>query len=483
MSSTYGDNAPTRTFIERTVRNETKELLEEAFDQFVRLNFDPMMEKITSSLENLTQRVEAIETKGNSTNGHSIYNHNAIDRVGNLTTTIKNGIEELTKKTDVVNAFFDKNTSTTDGLLKVSKESIPTPNTYASVVASPTKATGKPQPVPAEKRRFVIQTGPKDKEAKVTKDDQKLLESMNQEAQAIGITTGNAFVKVQRNKNKNISLLARSDLPIEKITAHSTRILKRIQTARPESTKFYHPVMWNKFILHGVSIGKYLTDDLEGMDRLKNDIEGFNDFQMPLRPSWIRKPEIIHQLYEGGQQNSAVIVTYTGNKMSKNTLDKGISVRGLSHKAVPFIPSDKDVLCGNCSKWGHSGYSCREETPKCGLCSEAHKTTTHKCGDKDCKSKIGSPCKHLTFKCPNCNGKHRATAKECPKKQEALEEAKKDRAARQAKEEEKEKADAMDVEEAPKGKEKDTTTAPPSPVQQVQKQTAAGSSSQQSTSK
>ena len=52
---------PSRTFIELTVRNETKELLEVAFDQFVTMNFDPIMTQITTSLENITTRLGAVE--------------------------------------------------------------------------------------------------------------------------------------------------------------------------------------------------------------------------------------------------------------------------------------------------------------------------------------------------------------------------------------------------------------------------------------
>jgi hypothetical protein len=218
------------------------------------------------------------------------------------------------------------------------------------------------------------------------------------------------------------------------------------------------------------------------MDRLKADLEGYNDFTLPLRPSWIKKPALIQAMAMEGRAASAVVVTYSGAKLSNNKMSMGVSVRGLPHKAVPFIPSDKDVLCSVCSKWGHSGYNCSNpKEPKCGICSGDHKTTTHKCKEPNCSASIGSKCKHQTLQCPNCttNRDHRASDKRCPAKKAAIEAAKTDRAERQRKQEEAEKAKesttAMDVDDG-KGKEKEATTetAPPSPVQTV-KQTAGSS--------
>jgi hypothetical protein len=83
-------------------------------------------------------------------------------------------------------------------------------------------------------------------------------------------------------------------------------------------------------------------------------------------------------------------------------MNLGIFLSGRKHRVFAYTRSRADDLCSNCSAWGHLERNCTA-TPRCGTCSEGHRTDRHPDIRKG-KNK---------FRCPNCGGNHQVTHGSC----------------------------------------------------------------------
>jgi hypothetical protein len=367
--------------------------------------------------------------------------------------TMSNDLEATHSRILRLGDMVHKTISKTDGKMLLSTESTTEVRTAATAgaptLAQIASAAGSnnvnlsagnkkkttEDPPNEDKRRMILQLTTDDKTPK--EQDAAVLSALNNKAEELKLSKKGVktFVRVFRNKNNNISILTREHLHAATVQPYAEELLKVAQKTRPHINRFFHPVTWHKFVLHGVDVKTYLLKE-DGMEQLRKDIGDFNNLSLPLRPSWTSKPEALKLRHENEAKNrSACIVTYAGKQLSHKALQRGISIAGLPHKALPFLPSNKDTLCGKCCRWGHSTYNCNEE-PRCGVCSGPHKTTTHKCDKPECTASIGTKCKHQTYKCPNCpvDGKHdhRVNDKVCPAKVAAIAAGKAERAKRQS---------------------------------------------------
>ncbi|KDQ10612.1 hypothetical protein BOTBODRAFT_178086 [Botryobasidium botryosum FD-172 SS1] len=78
----------------------------------------------------------------------------------------------------------------------------------------------------------------------------------------------------------------------------------------------------------------------------------------------------------------------------------------------PTIPNQ----CARCWKVGHPTWRCGVKTPVCGLCSDGHATTSHRCHQPLCNI-VGDRCPHFTLQCPNCQDAHEAWDRKCVERQ------------------------------------------------------------------
>ena len=80
--------------------------------------------------------------------------------------------------------------------------------------------------------------------------------------------------------------------------------------------------------------------------------------------------------------------------------------------------------CKDCSRWGHTTFSCRVQRSKCVKCNGPHKSENYckfrwcykankKLNPSRLKTKKGELCPHL-FKCSNYRGDHQADSNQCP---------------------------------------------------------------------
>jgi hypothetical protein len=84
-------------------------------------------------------------------------------------------------------------------------------------------------------------------------------------------------------------------------------------------------------------------------------------------------------------------------------INLGIYLNGQKHRVFAYTRSQADDLCTNCSTWGHQERTC-SVLPRCGLCSEGHRTDRHP-NIRNGKNK---------FRCPNCSGNHHVHHSSCP---------------------------------------------------------------------
>ncbi|KDQ08434.1 hypothetical protein BOTBODRAFT_179922 [Botryobasidium botryosum FD-172 SS1] len=78
----------------------------------------------------------------------------------------------------------------------------------------------------------------------------------------------------------------------------------------------------------------------------------------------------------------------------------------------PTVPNQ----CARCWKVGHPTWHCGVKTPVCGLCSDGHATTSHRCHQPLCNI-VGDKCPHFTMQCPNCQDAHEAWDRKCVERQ------------------------------------------------------------------
>ncbi|KDQ11000.1 hypothetical protein BOTBODRAFT_177695 [Botryobasidium botryosum FD-172 SS1] len=78
----------------------------------------------------------------------------------------------------------------------------------------------------------------------------------------------------------------------------------------------------------------------------------------------------------------------------------------------PTVPNQ----CARCWKVGHPTWRCGVKTPVCGLCSDGHATTSHRCHQPLCNI-VGDKCPHFTMQCPNCQDAHEAWDRKCVERQ------------------------------------------------------------------
>jgi len=57
------------------------------------------------------------------------------------------------------------------------------------------------------------------------------------------------------------------------------------------------------------------------------------------------------------------------NKEAGRRLLQKIWVNGNKLRVETFIPERADALWGNCSKWGHTNFRCRERVPRYVMCA------------------------------------------------------------------------------------------------------------------
>jgi hypothetical protein len=90
-------------------------------------------------------------------------------------------------------------------------------------------------------------------------------------------------------------------------------------------------------------------------------------------------------------------------------INLGIYLNGQKHRVFAYTRSQADDLCTNCPTWGHQERTCTA-LPRCGLCSEGHRTDRHP-DIRNGKNK---------FRCPNCSGNHQVPHSSSPARAAAV---------------------------------------------------------------
>jgi len=106
----------------------------------------------------------------------------------------------------------------------------------------------------------------------------------------------------------------------------------------------------------------------------------------PFSIKWMRPKGVIEYIW--GQNKlpagKSSVIFKVPNKEAGRRLLQDIWVSGNKFKADVFIPERADALCGNCSKWGHTDFRCRERVPRCAMCAGELRTFLHMCEVATC---------------------------------------------------------------------------------------------------
>jgi len=74
-----------------------------------------------------------------------------------------------------------------------------------------------------------------------------------------------------------------------------------------------------------------------------------------------------------------MVVFEVPNKAAGEKLMSEIWVAGNKFKVFPYIANKAETLYRVCSLWSHSEFRCPRSEPVCMVCSDGHRTESHKC--------------------------------------------------------------------------------------------------------
>jgi len=161
-----------------------------------------------------------------------------------------------------------------------------------------------------------------------------------------------------------------------------------------------------------------------GLADLREQIEAENPGAVipPLSMKCMRSASTIERYYQAGRlpKNAASVIFKVPGKVAAQKLLVEMWVAGNKFRALPYIPSKADSLCGMCGQWGHSEFRCQRGSATCTICAGSHRTEEHRCEVATC-GKVGKVCPHMEMKCPNCRGRHPAQDARCRAKRAAIE--------------------------------------------------------------
>jgi hypothetical protein len=163
--------------------------------------------------------------------------------------------------------------------------------------------------------------------------------------------------------------------------------------------------------------------DENGIERLREEIEAGNTGVAvpPFSIRWMRPKEVIEEIWRNGTLpagKASVVFKVPGKEAARRLLQE-IWVNGNKFRAEIYVRDRADTLCGKCRQWGYAEFRCREQVPRCGMCSGEHKLAFHKCEVAVC-GRVERGCSHIRAKCPNCGLTHFAQDGRCKAKREAI---------------------------------------------------------------
>jgi hypothetical protein len=218
------------------------------------------------------------------------------------------------------------------------------------------------------------------------------------------------------NRSNNLVLTFPYNCNVKAILNLADEIKKALRIPTP--TTFIRDVAWSRIMLTNVLTGvnapvnkglpfsdEYLREQLTDNDCMKK-------INITQNPRWVPKPDTITK------DRSSIVFAFEDpdGTILPTLLKARFNMCGSA--AVPKRWNDKPVLklCYQCLSYDHHQAGCQNKV-RCGKCSLAHGTTTHranckKCGDEGKKS--DEPCTHDP-KCGVCGGKHEFRDPSCPK--------------------------------------------------------------------
>jgi hypothetical protein len=334
--------------------------------------------------------------------------------VGQITTTFKIlfkkqnlKIKQLEDKIDIL-LKNSTSTSTSSKFPPTTNNNLPLPwNQVATTPKAPTSNSSKTLPeqktLSKKSRTFTI--------LRKTTEHNKSINSLHIRDcinQALLDAKASPYLKVAStslNPRGNIVVLTKDNCSAAEVLKFQDQIQKAVNSLDKHTENIKTSEDWAKVLVHGI-YQEYFPDTVDGMEKLKKEIEDFNSkVKVMNTPRYLLRPE-----RRVGKQHSSVVFAFQNRDVLKNLVRSGLHAMGNSQKVEEFFSVRPVDQCPKCQGFGHHHQRCKKD-PSCRICSETHLTSEHKCNT--CKS-ISKLCPHSTPKCINCSGKHKANDPTCP---------------------------------------------------------------------
>jgi hypothetical protein len=207
------------------------------------------------------------------------------------------------------------------------------------------------------------------------------------------------------NPRGNIVVLTKDNCTATEVLKFQDQIQKAVNSLDKHTENIQTSEDWAKVLVHGIH-QEYFPDTIDGMEKLKKEIEDFNSrVKVMNTPRYLLRPE-----RRNGKQHSSVVFAVQNKEVLKSIVKSGLHAMGNSQKVEEFYSVRPVDQCPKCQGFGHHHQRCKKAAT-CRICSAEHLTSEHKCGN--CKA-VGKLCPHYTPKCINCSGKHKANDPSCP---------------------------------------------------------------------
>ena len=203
---------------------------------------------------------------------------------------------------------------------------------------------------------------------------------------------------LQSIRVRTAEVLPSNDVELVLSTAAEAEVLRKHEAAwirfygtKAEVVKPSYPV-----VLHFVNVNEVKrTKDLPGKIYREN-------------ADLLEGNEIIYTKFSStvpaGAAHASLIIDFSSPQIANTIIEKGLSLFGRLIHGQLYDKTARNLLCYNCSRWGHKANTCRAHTSTCGRCAQDGHSR------KECP-KTGPVC------CSNCRGPHEAQDNVCPVKQ------------------------------------------------------------------
>lgn len=270
------------------------------------------------------------------------------------------------------------------------------------------------------------------------KSEADLMLALNEALQKAGVETKVRFSRVRYAPSGSISALLTEKADAAMLLPQRSNLLIRAAKTVDDAVVGVEVLeRWQRLKVHGMSLERYLGPGK--MELLKREVESSTGIPLKATPRWLVNEDRLKEQQEtNNKRGSAIVITVSNENVAKQLMASGLRFGGAVKKVEKFWDAGPGSVCMRCCGIGHERLgSCGDRPEKCVMCAGEHQAREHQCGVNGCSKGTGKLCVHVVARCANCQGSHQANSARCPSRQKAEVQARKNKAAKEARPERK----------------------------------------------